>query len=226
CCLQMADGEHFQNLSNFQQDLSLAAANGDITLLRRLLEKGCDPNKKSADGMSPLAIAAFWGYAEIAQVLLEDGADVNATNGGTLWTPLHCAAFQGHGKVIMRLMEKQPNLTLRDNNERTAADFASALDSIWSFFAAAGCERTPKADLIKLNIVQKVKTEDPGLSRSDYAHFSRPGSAYAMRPQPMRGYSDPNMEVASITGDVLASMPEEPETKNSDSPNILHMWNN
>ena len=45
-------------------------------------------------------------------------ADVNATNKGTKWTPLHCAAFQGHGKVIMRIMDKNPDLVLKDNQGR------------------------------------------------------------------------------------------------------------
>ena len=32
--------------------------------------------------------------------LLDGGADVNHCNRGTLWTPLHAATFQEHGKVL------------------------------------------------------------------------------------------------------------------------------
>lgn len=39
---------------------------------------------------------------------------------------------------------------------RTATDFASAMDGIWPFFAAAGCRRTTKAQLIDMDIVKKV----------------------------------------------------------------------
>ena len=39
---------------------------------------------------------------------------------------------------------------------RTAADFGSALDSVWPFFAAMGCKRTSKTDLIRLDIIKKV----------------------------------------------------------------------
>lgn len=45
-------------------------------------------------------------------------ADINACNKGTHWTALHCAAFQGHGKVIMKLMEHNPSVELKDNQGR------------------------------------------------------------------------------------------------------------
>lgn len=47
-----------------------------------------------------------------------DRADVNLANRGTLLTPLHSAAYQGHGKVIMKLMEHNPDVTLKDNEGR------------------------------------------------------------------------------------------------------------
>ncbi|KAK3082997.1 hypothetical protein FSP39_011184 [Pinctada imbricata] len=178
--------------------------------------------------MTPLALAAFWGYADIVSCLIENRADVNACNKGTLWTALHCAAFQGHGKVIMKLMEANPNITLKDNQGRTAVDFASALDAIWPFFAAAGCTRTPKSELIRMDIVKRVKTEDPSVPRSDFAHFSRPGSAYVIRSQPLQGdnSNSSNMAMAAMNGDVLANMPEEPDSYNSRTYNpSLSIWN-
>lgn len=50
--------------------------------------------------------------------LFDFRADINACNKGTQWTALHCAAFQGHGKVIMKLMEHNPNVELKDNQGR------------------------------------------------------------------------------------------------------------
>ena len=44
--------------------------------LKKLLETGADPNKKSRDGMTPLAVAAFWGYDQIASLLIEKGWDI------------------------------------------------------------------------------------------------------------------------------------------------------
>ncbi|XP_011442525.2 ankyrin repeat domain-containing protein 49-like [Crassostrea angulata] len=206
-----------------------AAANGDITLLKEILRQGANVNERSKDGMTPLALAAFWGYADVVECLLQHRADINACNKGTQWTALHCAAFQGHGKVIMKLMEHNPSVELKDNQGRTAVDFASALDAIWPFFAAAGCKRTPKSELIRLDIVKRVTHVDPTLPKSEMAHFSRPGSAYVIKAQPLHGNSsgDTNMAMASMTGDVLAGLPEEPDTTSSRTPHVhLAMFNN
>eukprot|EP00058_Branchiostoma_floridae_P002153 XP_002587641.1 hypothetical protein BRAFLDRAFT_96484 [Branchiostoma floridae] len=72
---------------------------------------------------------------------------------------------------------------------------------------AAGCKRTAKSELIRLEIVQKVKDTDPAIPPSDVLHFSRPGSAYVMRSQPLRGQRarDVQMDAAAASGDVLMS---------------------
>ncbi|XP_072015915.1 cyclin-dependent kinase inhibitor 2A-like [Amphiura filiformis] len=206
------------------RDLATAAASGDLNAVKSLVQQGADVNQKSRDGFTPLCNAAFWGYSEIVEYLLKHDADLNASNSGTLWTPTHCAAFQDHGKVIMKLMEYQPDIMLQDSRGRTPVDFASALETIWPFFAAEGCKRTPKTDLIRLEIVRKVKGFDPSIPKSDYAHFSRPGSAYVMRSQPMAGGTsarnrDLNAEAAALSGDVLAEeSPRQPNQNSSDNP--------
>ncbi|XP_064594443.1 cyclin-dependent kinase inhibitor 2A-like [Liolophura sinensis] len=211
-------------------DVATAAASGDIFVMKALLERNADVNRISSDGMSPLAVASFWGYADIVQVLLENGANVNICNKGTLWTALHCAAFQGHGKVLMKLMEYRPDVKTKDSQGRTAVDFASALDSIWPIFAAAGCTRTSKAELIRLDIVKKVTTDPcagmPAASRSDVAHFSRPGSAYVFKTPQFRGLEkwDQNMEIASATGDVLAGTTDDFHNSRTRHPH-LSIWN-
>ncbi|XP_045198837.2 poly [ADP-ribose] polymerase tankyrase-2-like [Mercenaria mercenaria] len=204
--------------------VAIAAANGDLRAVENLISQGAKVNERSRDGMTPLGIAAFWGYADIVELLLHHGADINLANKGTLWTPLHSASFQGHGKVIMKLMEHNPDLTLKDNQGRTATDFASAMDAIWPFFAAAGCRRTTKSQLIDMDIVKKVTAPDPTIPKSEYAHFSRPGSAYVMKPQQMN-YSDSRMALASQTGDVLAGISEENEPQQY-MPMFNSVWNN
>lgn len=51
-------------------------------------------------------------------VLSNYSGEINGSHKGTKWTPLHCAAFQGHGKVVMTLMEYSPDLTLTDSKGR------------------------------------------------------------------------------------------------------------
>ncbi|CAD5122878.1 DgyrCDS11279 [Dimorphilus gyrociliatus] len=155
--------------------IAAAVAQGNYTAIQQLIANNHDVNKRSPDGMTPLGLAAFWGYSDIVSLLLQSNADINGTNAGTNWTPLHCAAFQDHGKVIMKLMEYNPRVDIRDHQGRTAVDFASALDSIWPFFAgtiillpfntmlilnlmilARNCKRTHKSELLRMNIITKV----------------------------------------------------------------------
>eukprot|EP00049_Salpingoeca_infusionum_P027591 m.33295 g.33295 ORF g.33295 m.33295 type:complete len:121 (+) comp9605_c0_seq2:63-425(+) len=68
-------------------------------------------------------------------------------------------------------------------------DYASPQDAVWPQFAAAGVQRTGKAELVQKGIIFKAKTS--GDAAEDVAtHFTRPGSAYRVAPQPfvpMRG---------------------------------------
>ena len=45
-------------------------------------------------------------------------ADINSENKNTRWTPLHCATFQGHGPVVMKLMKYSPDLQKKDMRGR------------------------------------------------------------------------------------------------------------
>ncbi|RUS91822.1 hypothetical protein EGW08_000393 [Elysia chlorotica] len=208
--------------------LANAVGAGDFVAVKKLLENGANPNQRSNDGMTPLALAAFWGYDAIARQLIEAGADINSPNSGTLWTPLHCAAFQGHGKVIMMLMDCKPDLHKVDAQGRTAVDFASALDSIWAFFAAEGCTRTSKSDLVRMDIVPKVSSEDPAVYQSSLLKFSRPGSAYVFNENMGNNREQANVLAASQMGDVLAGVDDEQDratwNKQLSTPSLA-LWN-
>jgi len=191
-----------------------------------MLDRGVDVNSYSPEGFRPICIAAFWAYNNIVQLLLDRGANINACNRGTNWTGLHCATFQGHGKVVMTLMNHNPDLTIRDNFGRSAVDFASALDAIWPFFAAAGCKRTPKAELIRMDIVKKVETADDKIPSSDRAYFSRPGSAYVFKIptlQADRTRHDYQQQAALHSGDVLTASDPLPSSSRMDSP-AFSVW--
>jgi len=77
-----------------------AAKTGDVEKIKSLLAE--DPSlvnsKDKLYGYTPLHTAAIAGKVESAEVLLDNGADVNATdNKGN--TPLHWANKEGHKDV-------------------------------------------------------------------------------------------------------------------------------
>ena len=45
-------------------------------------------------------------------------ADIDCANATTGMTPCHCAAIQGHGRVLMTLLELTPNLVAKDSQGR------------------------------------------------------------------------------------------------------------
>ena len=56
-----------------QYNIGLAAASGDIYLVKECIENGCTDFNKLYNGMTPLCLAAFWGNNDIVEFLLEKG---------------------------------------------------------------------------------------------------------------------------------------------------------
>ncbi len=92
---------------DLNEDLLVAARNGDVESVKSLLAKGADVNAKTQYGVTALSFAAERGHFEVVKTLLEDGADPNLKDtfeGGR--TPLGNAAGRGHLRVVKLLLEK------------------------------------------------------------------------------------------------------------------------
>src|SRR5919198_5304749 len=78
-----------------------ACAAGEVERAERLIAEGDAPiQSHSADGWTPLHLAAFFGHTRIAEMLLARGADVTArSRNATGNTPLH-AALAGNHKLL------------------------------------------------------------------------------------------------------------------------------
>lgn len=94
----------------FAQDLNeelwAAARKGDAPAVKALLAKGADVNAKTRYGATALTYAADRGYLEVAKILLEHGAVVNAKDTFYGAPPLTWAAYNGHVAVVKYLLEQ------------------------------------------------------------------------------------------------------------------------
>lgn len=94
-----------------RHDAFTASATGDVAILPALLD--ADPGvvaRVSADGWTPLHLAAFFGHPGAARELLDRGADVGARSSNTTDNqPLHAAAVQGHAGVVDLLLSRGAN---------------------------------------------------------------------------------------------------------------------
>ena len=110
-----------------QQDSSLliAALEGNVDEVSRLLASGCDPDAGDRQGFVALHFAAQEYFPGIVRLLLESGATVDAEND---WgnTPLWTAVFnsQGRGEVIELLREWGADPTHMNRSGRTPLNLA------------------------------------------------------------------------------------------------------
>lgn len=93
-----------------------AAYTGNLSFVKQALADGADANAREPQNKTPLlTLAALMGHADIAELLIENGAAVNAL-GGDGGTALHAAAFLGRADAAKVLLDNGADATIRDNN--------------------------------------------------------------------------------------------------------------
>lgn len=107
--------------------LYTAVHKGDIKKVTKLLNEGADVNMGTSfdETLTPLHNAAFFGHIDIARLLIERGANVNAQD-FSRDTPLLLAIGEGgHDDVARLLIEKGANLNSINVNGLSALGWAA-----------------------------------------------------------------------------------------------------
>ncbi|TDI43981.1 MAG: ankyrin repeat domain-containing protein [Acidobacteria bacterium] len=89
------------------------ATHGDRDAVRTLLQQGADVNAAQGDGMTALHWAAELGDAEMAEMLVYAGANVEAETRVGHYTPLHVACRNASAAVAEILLEAGSNVMAR-----------------------------------------------------------------------------------------------------------------
>jgi len=99
-----------QTIALRQYNLLAASSNGDVLEVKRLLKEGVDINARfGGDGETSLHRAASAGRVEVARVLLDAGANPNATTSEGA-TPLLEASYKGYVDIAKLLLERGANV--------------------------------------------------------------------------------------------------------------------
>ena len=107
-------------------DISIhdAAGFGKIEAVKQHIAAGTDVNAKhDAFGMTPLEIAAIAGHKEIVELLIAEGAYVNAKDKKGR-TPLHHAATVGRKEIVELLIAKGADVNAKTEGGITPLDLA------------------------------------------------------------------------------------------------------
>jgi ankyrin repeat protein len=105
-------------------DLLDAVIGNDNAKAAELIGQGADVNKAQPDGWTPLLFAVYNKNFEMAKLLVEKGADVNAHEFHAGSTVLMLAAAWGDAPFIRLLLQKKVDLNARQRAGNTALSYA------------------------------------------------------------------------------------------------------
>jgi ankyrin repeat protein len=100
---------------------------GNLAAVKSLLDSGADPNSTvdiaDINGVTLLHMAAEMGHLDIAELLIQRGAKLDALT-STDTQPIHQAAMNGYDEVVALLLELGADVNCQDDNGVTPLDFA------------------------------------------------------------------------------------------------------
>ena len=101
---------------------------GNIEDVKQHLTAGTDVNaKEEEEGMTPLIVAVGEGRKKIIELLIANGADVNAQS--DMGTPLHLAAGFGHNEIAKLLIAKGADVNGKNDVGDTPLDYWAEMNT-------------------------------------------------------------------------------------------------
>nr|XP_054761537.1 ankyrin repeat, PH and SEC7 domain containing protein secG-like [Lytechinus pictus] len=101
------------------------AKDGNVQLVKELVEMGDDVNEANGIGVTPLYVAAHLGLKDLVEYLLKNGAIIDIKTKVTGTPPLHEASSGGHLDVVKYLVDQGAQANTADNEGVTPLHWAS-----------------------------------------------------------------------------------------------------
>jgi len=117
-----------------------AVRTGDIKGVQEGLSKGENVNQvdETVNKRTPLHHAADFGHAEVIQMLIAKGANVNAEDAFGI-TPLLAAVYEGHTEAVQVLVNAKANVNAKGPDGLTALE-AAEKDEVKDILRGAGAK--------------------------------------------------------------------------------------
>ena len=104
--------------------LNPAANKGHKDVVKLLLDRGAEPNRRSYHGDTPLKCAASHGHKDVVEILLKRGANPCIADGSGR-SPLHIAARNGREHIVKLLLDEAADPNAQDNEGHTSLHSAA-----------------------------------------------------------------------------------------------------
>lgn len=122
------------------QSIYQAALNGNIKVIRQILERGECVDVRDGLGRTPLFYAVQKPQEEAALLLIDMGAEVNMQDDQGK-TPMHVAIFCGQNKMVQLLIEHDANLEIKNSMHLSPLSVAvmEGYENIVKLLIDSGC---------------------------------------------------------------------------------------
>lgn len=124
-----------------QDYLSMAASNGDLARVQRLVSgraaRLININKPDSDGTPPLVYASCFGHQPVVLALLNAGAMVDAQDRNQ-WTLLSWAMTNKHKDIAKLLLDHGASIDIQSSSGRTPRDFVPPDSELSGYLHDAG----------------------------------------------------------------------------------------
>lgn len=141
-------------------DIHTAVISENTAALKQLIESGTDLNvKEPIGGSSALISACLFGKTEMAQMLINAGADLNVQNNEGS-TALHTAAFFCHLEIVKMLLQKGADKTIKNNYGKTAYEsVAGPFTDVRAVYESLGQMLEPMGLKLDYAQIEKLRPE-------------------------------------------------------------------
>lgn len=102
-----------QDAPNGKSALMVASKQGELALVKRMVELGADVNELTATGGTPLMFAVLGNHIDVAHWLYSEGASINA-QGSNGWSAATIAGAKGQPGMLQWLIKAGADINAQD----------------------------------------------------------------------------------------------------------------